>query len=179
MVPCCLLPALCPTSNNSDDYQNRAETGSLHPKLSTLANLTAFLERHAMAIGLTLLLIGLILLPFTGGGSLMTILSGITISSSVGIGVGSGLSGAGFILLCRSFSFRLVPPPSVSEVNHTPESSPVVVTQSNSNGPVLTRITQTMEQRAPNRGPQLLALLNNDSLLKKQIKLLERIEQSK
>lgn len=103
----------CPTLKKSDCLQPPSEPVSLHPKISVLAKLVGFLARHKIAIGVTLLVTGLTLFPLLGGVSLITFLSGIAISTSVGLGVGLALCGSGFLLLCQAFFFSSVPVPPV------------------------------------------------------------------
>ena len=61
--------------------------------------------RNKLLLGLALLSLGLLLIPFTGGTSVATLsvpALAAYLPTTVGVGVGSGLSGAGIVLLFQS-----------------------------------------------------------------------------
>ena len=80
---------------------------SLLRRFDGMKNLSETNSQNKRLLGLALLiLIGLALIPFTGGTSLVTLIPGLTalIPPMVGISVGSGLCGIGLVLLFQEFS---------------------------------------------------------------------------
>ena len=70
----------------------------------TFLKIGAFLDKNKGKLAIFLIISGLLLLPVTGGGSVIALISGfaLVVPASVGIGIGSGLCGAGFILLLKA-----------------------------------------------------------------------------
>ena len=81
----------------------------LSSKSEALKKVPGFSDDTKLKLGLALVLIGLALIPFTGSASLMMIIPGVAmlIPTTVGIGIGSGLCGAGIVyLLSQSASLK-------------------------------------------------------------------------
>lgn len=119
---CCVRS---PADKNSDIQQKKAS--SLKEKFPVFLWIGESIGQHKTALAVTLIVLGLLLLPVIGGVIPLTLIPALasSITISVGIGIGSAACGAGFGLLVQDLWACL------SKVSHKESDSPTVVAPNN------------------------------------------------
>ena len=103
-----------PAAENTEDSRHQIPASLLANRSSALSKIGRFLCEHKMEIGLLFVVIGIALIPLTGGASLASLIPGFAIPTSVGIGVGSGLCGVGLGLHSLSL-LQLLNPGNIND----------------------------------------------------------------